>query len=66
MTHTTNNTEHEYELKDIVNFSSTDPRGVVPGSKTITLPESIAEQLNYGRALNQNPHRLIKVEPLPL
>ncbi len=53
---------HEYELRDIVNFSSTDPKGVVPGSKIQSLPESVASDLNYARALNGNPHRLIRVD----
>ena len=66
MTNISNDTEYEYELRDIVHFSSTDPKGVVPNSKTITLPEKIVNQLNYARALNGNPHRLIRVDPLPI
>ena len=66
MTNTPNNTEAEYELKDIVNYCSTDPKGLVLGSRVISLPEKIVNQLNYARALNGNPHRLIKVDPCPL
>jgi hypothetical protein len=54
--------EYEYELRDIANYSSTDPKGLVPGSESCYLTEKVASELNYARALNGNPHRLIKVE----
>ena len=61
-TQTAHSNTHEYELRDIVNFASTDPRGKVVNSNNCFLSEEIAGELNYARALNGDPHRLIKVD----
>ena len=57
-----NGEEFEYELRDISNYASNDPKGIVPDNKPVMLTEKIASEINYARALNGNPYRLIKVD----
>ena len=61
MTTTDQNTDYLYELRNIADFASNDPKGRVKGSKCAELTEKQAEQLNYARALNGDPNRLIKI-----
>ena len=60
MSSTPNNNEYEYELRDIT-FPDSDPRGLVKEYAPVTLSEEVAIELNYARALNGDPKRLVKV-----
>lgn len=62
MTYRPKEEEYSYRLHDISEFSSKDPRSIVKGSKEVKLSPNIAKELNYARALNGSPHKLIKVE----
>jgi hypothetical protein len=52
----TNNLEYEYKLKNII-----DSKGMIEGGKIVVLTEADANNLNYARALNGSPDRLVKV-----
>jgi hypothetical protein len=54
--------EHEYVLRDITTHASTDPKGTVIGTSVQILSAKLAQELNYARALNGNPHRLVKLD----
>ena len=54
--------EFKYQLRNVVDYAPSDPRGAIPGEKTITLTEDIANQLNRARATNGNTLRLVKVD----
>ena len=53
----TPSTDRPYILRDVVNYSSVDSKGVKPG-KVIWISKAVADQLNYARALNGSPLRL--------
>jgi hypothetical protein len=58
------NKEHEYIVRDVVNYEPDDPHGVMDRGEITVLSEKDVIDLNYARALNSNPCRFVRYDPL--